>query len=433
MNLFSHSIKTAVSLRGLLVVIMAAFLLHPAVCRAEEPDTAAAREKTAPPVKVDVKVRTDLARTDLARTDLVKTDTAGIDSLVRLKIETKAKDQAITRNIVIDEEGIILNGKKIRYGEIEDSIVASLTIEGGSIIKFGEPLVVKKDEIVDGDVLSLGGDVTVAGTVTGDVAIVGANLHLLSSGVIKGDMLTFGGSIHQEPGGEIRGQRVGMLPKDFRGYGPFPIIFSPLENLITFGIPLLLFVIVSFLFLALAGFFAPRHIERIAETIEVAPLKSILLGFAALVLALPLFLLLCVTIIGIPVALIAQPIAYFVAGIMGFAGVSLFVGTKLQRGTSLSSKSPLSRIFLGALIIEAALILAWFFTLGGKAFAPLFWLFYLIGWIVYLVAIMAGLGAVIWTRFGIRPIAITGVEIPPVPPLTDADRSDDESEAPAPM
>ncbi len=423
MNHFSHSIKTAVSLSGLLVIITLTLLFHAAACMAEEPDTAAAREKTVPPVKVDVKAQTDLA----------EADTAGKASRVRLKIETKEKDQATTRNIVIDEEGIILNGKKYHYEDLEDSIVSSLTIEGGSIIKFGEPLVVKKDEIVDGDVLSLGGDVTVAGTVTGDVAIVGANLHLLSTGVIKGDMLTFGGSIHQEPGGEIRGQRVGMLPKDFRGYGPFPMIFNPLEDLITFGIPLLFFVIMSFLFLALAGFFAPRHIERIAETIEIAPLKSILLGFAAIVLALPLFLLLCVTIIGIPVALIAQPIAYFVAGIMGFAGVSLFVGTKLQHGTSLSSKSPLSRIFLGALIIEAALILAWFFTLGGKPFAPLFWLFYLIGWIVYLVAIMAGLGAVIWTRFGIRPIAIAGAETPPVPPSTGTDRSDDESEAPAPM
>jgi hypothetical protein len=307
---------------------------------------------------------------------------------------------------------------------MEDSIISSLAVESGSIIRFGEPVVVKADEVVDGDLLSIGGDVTVAGTVSGDVAIVGADLHLLPTGVIKGDILTFGGTIHQQPGGEIRGQRVGVLPKNFHVYGPFPIFYSQLNNLITFGLPLLFFVIISFLFLTLAGFFVPHHVERIGEAIEAAPLKSILLGFAALVLALPLFILLCVTIIGIPVALIAQPIAYFVAGIMGFAGVSRFVGIKLRHGAV--SGSPLSTIFIGALIIEGALILAWFFTLGGRPFAPLFWLFYLIGWIVYLVALMAGLGAVIWTRFGIRAVAEGEAQVPPVPPSSDMDRTPDE-------
>jgi hypothetical protein len=278
---------------------------------------------------------------------------------------------------------------------------------------------VKEEEIVDGDLVSFGGNITVAGTVTGDVAVIGGNIHLRPTGIIKGDVHTFGGSIHQEPGGQIRGQRVGVLPKDFRIYTPFPIFMHPFKNLLTFGLPLLFFVIISMLFVTLAGFFAPHHVERIGQAIETEPLKSILLGFAALVLALPLFLLLCVTIIGIPVALIAQPIAYFIGGIMGFAGVSLFVGTKLQRGTSLSLSTPLAKILLGALIIEAALILAWFLTLGGRPFAPLFWLFYLIGWIIFLVASMAGLGAVIWTRFGIRPVLAAVTSAPPVPPSSD--------------
>jgi hypothetical protein len=330
------------------------------------------------------------------------------------KAKTDAEKEVST-NIVIDEDGITLDGKTFNYKDLQDSFMTSLVIEGGSIIKFGEPVVIKEDEIVDGDLLSFGGQVTVAGTVTGDVAIIGANLTLRPTGIIKGDVHTFGGSIHQEPGGQIRGQRVGVLPKDFRVIGPFPTLFRPFGDLRALGLPLFFFVIISLLFIALAGFFVPNHVERIGQAIAVTPMKSILLGFLAILLALPLFILLCVTIIGIPVALIAQPIAYFAAGVAGFAGVSFFVGTKLQRGNSMRLSSSLAKILIGALIIMAFLILAWFFSLAGRHFSPLFWLFYLIGWIIYLVASMAGVGAVILTRFGFRP-ALAPNSPPPVPP-----------------
>lgn len=415
----------------LLATVTAVLLAGISIAAAQATDTLAAPEKTVAPEKEtsEQKAPEHEARETEA---LEKKARVEKEHQIELKIKTKDKAAEISSNIVIDEEGIFLNGKKYKYKELEDSIAASLAVESGSIIKFGEPVTVKKDDLVDGDLISFGGEVTVIGTVSGDVAIIGADLHLEPSGVIKGDIITIGGSIHQQPGSEIRGQRVGVLPKDFRVYGPFPMLFSQFENLIAFGIPLLFFVIISFLFLALAGFFVPRHVERIGEAIETAPLRSILLGFAALVLALPLFILLFVTIIGIPVALIAQPIAYFVAGIMGFAGVSLFVGIKIRQGAGPDSGSPISRILLGAVVIEGALILAWLFTLGGRAFAPLFWLFYLIGWIIYTVALMAGLGAVIQTRFGMRPVTVTGAPAPPVPPSTSSNRSPNESGRPAP-
>jgi len=431
MNQAASSKRPARVSRILLVTAGLALLMGISFAAAQETDTLAVPEKTASQKKETPEEKAVEQKARELET-LEKKARAEKDRLFQLRITAEKQAKEISRDIVIDEEGIILNGKKYHYDQLEDSIVSSLTIEGGSIIKLGERVVIKEDEIVDGDLLSFGGDVTVVGTVSGDVAIVGADLYLKPTGIIKGDIFTLGGSVHQEPGGEIRGQRINVLHKNLRVYGPFPMFFNQFENLVTFGIPLLFFVIISFLFLALAGFFVPRHIERIGEAIQVAPLRSILLGFAALVAALPLFVLLCVTIIGIPVALIAQPIAYFAAGIMGFAGVSLFVGIKLRQGAGSRSESPLSRIFLGALIIEGALILAWFFTLGGRAFAPLFWLFYLIGWIVYLVALMAGLGAVIGTRFGIRPIAVPDVPAPPVPPPADADRIPAESGGPEP-
>jgi hypothetical protein len=408
------------ALRILLASVITVLLAGTSIVSAQEPDTTVVPERTAAPAEGDIPEK-ELLESDARKSEaLEKKARAEVDRAIELKIRAEEHTKDITKNIIIDEEGIIVNGKKYHYEQLEDSIT-SLAIESGTIIRFGEPVVVKEDEVVDGDLLSFGGEVTVIGTVSGDVAIIGADLHLLPSGVIKGDIFTFGGAIHQQPGGQIRGQRVGVLPKNFRIYGPFPMVFNQLDNLIAFGIPLLFFLIISFLFMTLAGFFVPRHVERIGEAIETAPLRSLLLGFAALVAALPLFILLCITIIGIPVALIAQPIAYFAAGIMGFAGISFLVGKKIRRGSGPGSPSPLSKIFIGALIIEGALILAWFLTLGGRAFAPLFWLFYLIGWIVFLTALMAGLGAVIWTRFGIRSVTVPDTPAPPVPPPPDAD------------
>ena len=419
-------------LRILLSSVIAVLLAGASTGWAQEPDTTAVPEKTVAPAEQDIAEKELLERKARKSEALEKRARAEGDRAIELKITAEEHAKDITKNIIIDEEGIIVNGKKYHYEQLEDSLVSSLAVESGSIIRFGEPVEVKEGEVVDGDLLSFGGDVTVIGTVSGDVAIIGADLHLRPSGVIKGDIFTFGGSIHQQPGGEIRGQRVGVLPKNFRIYGPFPLLFNQLENLVAFGIPLLFFIIISFLFMTLAGFFVPRHIERIGETIETAPLRSLLLGFAALVAALPLFILLCITIIGIPVALIAQPIIYFAAGIMGFAGVSLFVGKKIRRGPGPDSESPLSKIFIGALILEGILILAWFLTLGGKAFAPLFWLFYLIGWIVFLAALMAGLGAVIWTRFGMRPVAPPSAPAPPVPPPSDAGHPPTDPGGPVP-
>jgi hypothetical protein len=403
MTHFRHSIRSRFFLGILLLPITVAVFTEVSICQADQPDTALASDEMKPSVE---KI---------------------------LEIKSRAGDEKTARSIIIDEEGITLNGKKIQYEDLEDSIVSTLIVEGGSIIKFGEPVDIGKDEIVDGDLASFLADVTVAGTVTGDVAVFGADLHLLSSGIIKGDVFTFGGTIHQEPGGQIRGQRAGVLPKTLPRYGPIPIIIDPLENLVAFGIPLLFFIIMSFLFLALAGFFVPRHIERIGAVIETAPLKSILLGFVVLLVAPPLFLLLIVTVIGIPVALIAQPIVYFVAGIMGFAGVSFFIGTKIQPKTGTGRRAPLSQIFLGALILQAVLILAWLFPLGGRFFAAMFWFFFLIGLIIFLVASMAGLGAVVWTRFGIRPLVNTHGEVPPVPPpFDDEDQLENDSGATAP-
>lgn len=327
--------------------------------------------------------------------------------------------------IVIDDEKITVDGKDIKMQDL-DTALKAISLESGSIIKIGEPITIAEGEVVDGDLVSIGGPITVAGTVSGDVAVIAAPLHVKSTGIVKGDVVTVGGTLQRDPGAQIRGQRVGVLPFNFNFFRPHVFVVRPFTRFMAYGLSMIALVIISLILVALAAFFMPQHVTRIQETIRGAPLKSILLGFVANIVFLPLFVLLCVTIIGIPIALIVQPIAYFVASILGFAGVSLFVGTKIHRGSSLTLATPMAKIIVGALAIELALILAWFLTLGGSVLLPLFWLFQLIGWIIIAVASMAGLGAAAWTRFGRRSVIPAPAPVPQASPAPSQEHGGDE-------
>ena len=344
--------------------------------------------------------------------------------IVRGSENKKSKKAKI--GIIIDDDKIMVDGSSIGILDL-DSALKCITIDGGGIVKFGEDLTIEEDKTLQGDVVALGGDITVLGTVTGDVValggditvlgtvagdvvILGGDLYIKSTGTIKGDAVTVMGKVHQERGAEIRGQRVGVLPISLK---------------ILFSMFLAFSIIISLLLVILAVLLAPKNVDRICEAIELDSLKSALIGIVAAIV----FVLLIITVIGIPVAFIA----YFVAGFMGFAGISLFMGTKLHKGSGLSLSSPLAKSFAGAVLLELVFVLAWLFNLGGDALSPLFWLFLLIGCIIISVANLVGLGAAFWTRFGKRSVAPIPIPVQQTPPLSPQQDEEDKEipEAPA--
>ena len=68
----------------------------------------------------------------------------------------------------------------------------SATIEPGSVVR--------------GDVAVFGGDVTIAGTVEGNVAVFGGALTLEASEIVEGDIASLGGSVERRPGAAVSGQ-----------------------------------------------------------------------------------------------------------------------------------------------------------------------------------------------------------------------------------
>ncbi len=281
--------------------------------------------------------------------------------------------------------------------------------ESGDIVRFGEDITIEEGEVINGDVVAIGGDIRIAGTVAGDVVAVGGDVIAESTAVIRGDAVSIGGRVTKEPGAQLRGSRIGtpFPPKFLFRWGtkgwipphPYHPRFTPGA-----GFTLVLF----FVFLCLSlliTLFLPNHIKRINASIEGGFLKAGLVGLLVDILILPVFVMLCITIIGIPVALLVEPIVLFVALILGFAGIGFFLGEKINQTTSLTLSSPLTKVLVGGIIIELLPFLAILVGIGGGIFGPISLVLHIVGWLTLYLGWTVGFGAVFLTRFGTRPLS----------------------------
>ncbi len=302
------------------------------------------------------------------------------------------------------------------------------------IVKTGRDIVVEEYEEVDGDVVSIGGDITVKGTVTGNAIAVGGDVFVRSTGVVEGDAVGIGGEVEREGGGIIRGERVGVsfFPKrivpDLVGLPPTTIIRFPpfFGGFGGFALFARIVKIILFLFLGIVVIsIVPRNVTRVKDRIRQDFLKSGLVGLAAEILILPIFVLLIVTIIGIPVALLVQPLLILAALILGYTGVSYFIGDRLREGTSLKPDTPMMTLVIGILAVESVLLLARVVGIFGHFLFGFSWILTFIGWTIWYVAVTVGFGASILTRLGTRPRELKVSETPAE--SSDSDAGDNKS------
>jgi hypothetical protein len=330
------------------------------------------------------------------------------------------------------EGGTLIGKDKIKIGGLEIDLKPSKDLETlqieipsskrsekvysitHDIVKTGRDIVVEEYEKVDGGVVAIGGDVTIKGTVTGDVVAVGGDVLVASTGVIEGDAVSVGGEVKKEPGARVRGTKavVNFFPKNFftfRVNPPLPF-FGAFQGLALFAriIKIMLFLFLGIVVISIV----PKNVAKVKDQIGQDFLKSALVGFAGEILILPIFLLLIVTIIGIPVAILVLPLLILATFILGYTGISYFIGEKLKENTSLKPDTPILTVVVGILVVEAILLVARVVGIFGHFFSPFSWILTFIGWMVWYVAITVGFGASILTRLGTRPKEIKLVEAP---------------------
>jgi hypothetical protein len=136
---------------------------------------------------------------------------------------------------------------------------------------------------------------------------------------------------------------------------------------------LVLLVVVAALF--------PAQIEKMLAYIDRGIIKSLSWGLLALLLVVPIIIMFVISLIGIPLIplfLIVLAAAY----VMGLAAASAFLGRKILQ--SLRAK--------GA-------ALPWEILAGGLVLILVGWVPW-VGWLVKLLLVLIGGGAVVATRFG---------------------------------
>jgi hypothetical protein len=182
-------------------------------------------------------------------------------------------------------------------------------------------------------------------------------------------------------------------------------------TLVRLGIVLLLSMLIALI--------AARPVERIGDRAARDPWLSGFTGLLAQLLFIPVLVLtvvvLAVSIIGIPL-LILVPfgiVAFLLAMLVGFAGVSLRLG---RWAVGPHRAVPLA-IAVGVILVAAVALLSRGLGLLPVPLWPITWALGIGGFFVEYVAWTVGLGAALLTRFGSRRGPYEGAEIvpPPIP------------------
>jgi cytoskeletal protein CcmA (bactofilin family) len=324
----------------------------------------------------------------------------------------------------IDGDAFLAGGNVSIASEIEGDLIAA----GGDVAvggNIGDDVYVaggdvNVDAIVSGNVRIAGGDINVgpATAIGGNVALTGgriefeggtqghlqaAGAHVRINGTVEGDVrvhaedLTIGPETRISGTLIVRGPNAPEVPEgaviaggvDYRassGHHAFDGAQDTVRDTARVAGTITWFF-GSFLVAALFALAFPGAASRATDLLGREPLKSIGLGFATLV-CVPFFLvLLVITIIGIPLALLLIPL-YLLLLFLGWVTTAMFLGRRglaAARGTQ-----PVTKGWTLAALL-AALVVLWF-----ARRIPL------IGSWVALLTLAAGIGAFVWQAWNRR-------------------------------
>lgn len=285
-------------------------------------------------------------------------------------------------------------------------------------VRIHQDFVLKAGEKVE-DVVVVGGNVRIDGTVEGDLVVLFGKVALGTNAVIRGNLVNVLGGVDLGAGSKLEGDLTAVLSNALLGPGvevdgevhvvggrleadptvkydirPEVVGFEQWADAIGWLIayvkegPGLLRPIAPglgwvwmvaggfFLFRLLVTLIARKPVAATALVLSERPLMSLLAGILTILLIGPVAALLSFTIIG-PLALF---FAYWIAGIIGTAGVYCLVGQQLGRLTGVDAlQNLLLSAVVGTVIIYGAYCvpilgllvfgIVWLLSIGGAVMA----------------------------------------------------------------
>jgi hypothetical protein len=230
-------------------------------------------------------------------------------------------------------------------------------------------------EVVQGDVVCVGGTAVVAGRVTGDMVVVGGTAEL--TGAVEGELVAVGsnvsfgpdasvgddvvtvGSAIDDGGLEFGGERVNVIPVLGipTARGAFGVVGSLLGWMALLRVFLVFVAILAFLALA------PRQVLELSERLRSGYIRALFVGLVAHAAMAVLSLLLAITVIGLPVLLVLAA-SFWLLRILGRAALFHALGSGLGRGIS-REMSLVGATLLGFVPWALLVVLPLFFGFAG--------------------------------------------------------------------
>ena len=282
-------------------------------------------------------------------------------------------------------------------GEVQGSVRAfsqTTNISGSikrNVINFGASLYIRHTGKVEGDVTALGNELTVdgeigrklrvtagtvviSGTINGDADIKANSITLMPTARIKGNLRYESEKEAKiESGAQIAGETewIKTKPKEKEKRAVLTTTDAVIKSLLLLAsmLPGLLLIL-----------FSKRYVQAAEKNVFDSFLKSLGLGFI-LIICIPIaIVILLITLIGIPIALITL-CAYFVLLYVSQIFVGIALGKKVLTGFAKDKQAPLGWSLILGLILLTVLTSIPF-----------------IGWLICFVVLVTGFGAAILAR-----------------------------------
>lgn len=241
-------------------------------------------------------------------------------------------------------------GERVVVGEGGSGNGTSLVVNTGEagLVRLFADAHVPAGRTIPGDVVAVFGSADIAGTVEGDVVAVFGSVRLRPGASVEGDAIAIGGVLEQPSSAHVSGQSVALG------------ILSPCWGVPTLAMLLTVVLLgwLATLFLGwLLALLFPERMLRIGGTASRHSAGSFFLGLLSAPLFVIALVLLFITVVGIPFALLL-PFVYLLAIWAGQIAGSYVLGCKLLRRRP-GEGGLMGPTFVGTLLI------ALFFVLGA--------------------------------------------------------------------
>ncbi|MCB9109396.1 MAG: polymer-forming cytoskeletal protein [Anaerolineales bacterium] len=342
---------------------------------------------------------------------------------------------------VVFGDNYILGAEQTHDGNLA-VLGGSATLESdselnGDLAVFGGNFSAKKGTEINGDVIVFGGNVNIDGAINGDLAAIGGNVNLSETAMVDGDIGLIGGQVNQAEGATVTGDVQGLTKFQNKfgsddddddgnsSFGGAPIppvppippqadhfdgggssIFGWVARILGDIFWTLALLVVLGVITWLVAAFMPEQMYNVRETLTTSAPLSFGLGLLTSIVAavlIPVAILLVITIC-LAIVPIVGYIALGIATLFGWIVIGHILGERLlaaggrpQPGLIMSSIVGVSILTLLTNMPVIGLIACIGFI--GKAIGALI--------------AMAGLGAVLLTRFGTRPYPVQPGATPP--------------------